>query len=224
MALRQGSVIALDQETGERAWSFSTRKHVRSSPLYLKPFQAIVVCSNDNDCICLNAHRTIAVDVQYVPCLGGGHLKSGHTWSREVKSRPSYAMQAELVIFGCFDGHNYALHAKTGDSAWKVATEGIVYSEPLIVGERAYATSTDKRLYVLDLQTAFSREFPPIARSSTSRFWTEWGTRLRRHPKAGKWGLFVPCRANTHPSKHAANSGPRECHERRHHSGVGGWL
>jgi outer membrane protein assembly factor BamB/orotate phosphoribosyltransferase len=136
---QQGSVIALHQESGERMWEFPTRKYVHGSPLYLKQFHAIVVGTNDDDCVCLDA-RT-------------GHVRWMFNTSGEVKSRPSFAEHAALVIFGCFDTHVYALDARTGALSWKTATEGIMYSEPLIVGERVYATSTDKRLYVLDLRT-----------------------------------------------------------------------
>jgi outer membrane protein assembly factor BamB/orotate phosphoribosyltransferase len=136
---QQGSVIALHQESGERIWEFPTRKYVHGSPLYLKQLQGIVVGTNDDDCVCLDA------------CTG--HARWVFNTSGEVKSRPSFAEHAALVIFGCFDTHIYALDARTGALSWKTATEGIVYSEPLIVGERVYVTSTDKRLYVLDLRT-----------------------------------------------------------------------
>lgn len=136
---QQGSIVALNQDTGERVWEFPARKYVHGSPLYVESVRGIVVGSNDNDCVCLDA-RT-------------GHLKWMFSTSREVKARPVYARQSEMVIFGCFDHHIYALHAVTGDLVWKLETEGIVYSEPLVVGERVYATSTDKRLYVLELRT-----------------------------------------------------------------------
>src|SRR2546428_13420171 len=40
---------------------------------------------------------------------------------------------------------------ESGPELWSAKTDTVIYSTPLVVGDRAYVVSTDKHLYVLDL-------------------------------------------------------------------------
>ena len=73
---QQGSVIALDLESGQRVWEFPVAKHVHSSPLYIGQHRAIVVGSNDDELMCLDATT--------------GHLRWMFNPTREVKSRSAF--------------------------------------------------------------------------------------------------------------------------------------
>ena len=55
------------------------------------------------------------------------------------------------MIVGSFDGKIYVVDLESGRELWSAKTDTVIYSTPLVVGDRAYVVSTDKHLYVLDL-------------------------------------------------------------------------
>lgn len=58
-----------------------------------------------------------------------------------------------VVYFGSFDGHVYAVDAKTGKEKWAFRTGAGVRAQPAVADGVVYVGSLDKRLYALDAAT-----------------------------------------------------------------------
>lgn len=57
------------------------------------------------------------------------------------------------VFAGSYDGHLYAIDAKTGGLVWKFKTDGEIYSTPAVEGGVVYFGSRDKNVYAVDANT-----------------------------------------------------------------------
>jgi outer membrane protein assembly factor BamB len=138
----QGSLVALNLQTGERKWEFRIPGLVHSSPIYIEDFCCAVVGSNNGAIYCLDAVT--------------GQERWSYTTDGAIKSKPCYEGKSRLVIAGSFDKAVYAWAVDTGELAWKVCTEGVVYSEPLIYSDKVYVCSTDKYMHVLQAKDGLS--------------------------------------------------------------------
>jgi outer membrane protein assembly factor BamB len=135
----KGSVIALNGDTGERVWEYRTLRYVHASPLYVAEFDLVAIGDNGGDFNGFDADS--------------GELKWRFIAPDSIKSRAAFDPQSNHLVFGCFDGGVYAVEAGTGKSAWSFRTNGVIYSEPLILNGRVYVCSSDKSVYVLDAAT-----------------------------------------------------------------------
>lgn len=136
---KRGSLVAVDIWSGSRLWEFSIEGLVHSSPVFLPDLACVAIGSNAGLIYCLDADN--------------GTLK----WSAEtggaIKARVSYDQERRLVIGGSFDGNVYAWDAGTGRLVWTARTGAAIYSEPLIVSNTLYISSTDKHFYAFDAAT-----------------------------------------------------------------------
>jgi outer membrane protein assembly factor BamB/orotate phosphoribosyltransferase len=134
---RRGSLAALDMGTGTKVWELPAREYLHGTPLYCPSRGAVAVGTNDRDLVLADA-RT-------------GRLIWRFPTKGEIKYAPALDAARNAVIFGSFDGTIYVVDLDSGRAVWSVPTGNIIYSTPLVVGDRAYVVSTDKHLYVLDL-------------------------------------------------------------------------
>jgi outer membrane protein assembly factor BamB/serine/threonine protein kinase len=170
-----GSLYALDAQTGRKLWSFLTGSHIYSSPAVANG--VVYVGSDDYSLYALDAktgsklwsfqtgdhiHSSPAVAnaVVYVGSddysLYALDAKTGRMlWSFQtgwhIKSSPAVANG--VVYFGSYDYSLYALDAKTGSNLWSFQTGGSIYSSPAVVNGVVYVGSSDHSLYALDAQT-----------------------------------------------------------------------
>ena len=136
---RRGSLAALDMGTGTKVWELPVREYLHGTPLYCPSRGAVAVGTNDRDLILADA-RT-------------GRQIWKFSTKGEIKYAPALDAARDAVIFGSFDGKIYVVDLGSGSEVWSVKTGNIIYSTPLVLGNRAYVVSTDKHLYVLDLAT-----------------------------------------------------------------------
>ena len=60
----------------------------------------------------------------------------------------SPAVSDDVVYFGSYDNHLYALDTKTGEEQWKFETGDSVFSSPAVLDGVVYFGSTDDHLYI----------------------------------------------------------------------------
>jgi len=134
---RRGSLAALDMGTGAKVWELPVCEYLHGTPLYCSAREAVAVGTNDRDLILADA-RT-------------GRLIWKFPTQGAIKYAPALDPVRGSVIAGSFDGMIYVVDLESGRELWSVKTDTVIYSTPLVVGDRAYVVSTDKHLYVLDL-------------------------------------------------------------------------
>ena len=134
---RQGSMAALSLETGEKIWEEFLNVYQHGSAAYCARTDTIVYGTND--------HTLVAAD----PATGATR------WSlptdRSIKYVPAIDSERGLVATASFDGNIRINDLNTGALLYRVQTDNICYTTPLILGERVFCGSGDRHLYVLDL-------------------------------------------------------------------------
>ena len=71
-----------------------------------------------------------------------------------IRHAPAFDVKRGHLVTGCADGRIYIIDVETGKEVWSVQTDNTIYTVPLVVDDTAYVGSTDKYLYVLDLERA----------------------------------------------------------------------
>ena len=79
---------------------------------------------------------------------GGAQVLWSLTADDEIRSSPLVAR--DVVFFGSYDSHVYALNAKTGDFLWKVPTKAGICSSPVMAGDFVIVGSEDNYVYAFD--------------------------------------------------------------------------
>ena len=133
----QGSIAGFDTQSGRKLWEHPTPAFVHGSPCYLPELQCFVTGTNAGQLICLGAREG---NVLWT-AKADGPIKSRATWDRD----------SDLLLFGSFDHHLYAVSASTGILRWRTRTRGILYAQPLIQDGLVYVPSNDKNFYVMRL-------------------------------------------------------------------------
>lgn len=67
--------------------------------------------------------------------------------------RGSAVVENDVIYFGSYDHHLYALHTRDGGLIWKYATEGGIVGKPFISDSIVYFGSEDKRLLAVSAKT-----------------------------------------------------------------------
>lgn len=140
---KRGSVAALRMSTGDKVWEHMTKRYTHASPAYW-PERRLVACgSNDNEMFLFDA--------------AGGQLR----WRFEtrpdgglkgsIRHAPAFDPKRRHLVTGCADGRIYIIDIETGKEVWSVKTGNTIYTVPLVINDKAYIGSTDKYMYVLDL-------------------------------------------------------------------------
>ena len=176
---QDGLVEALDLKSGKRKWKFATAGPIFSSPATVK--DRIVLGSADGYIYCLNHKGKLqwktktGASVLGAPLISGDtvfvggsdhrfsayHLRNGALiWSYgelqgPVVSRP--VVYKEVILFGAWDRHLYALNRNTGQLAWKWnnGSPVINYSPaaciPVVHNDVVYIVAPDRYLTAIDV-------------------------------------------------------------------------
>lgn len=132
----EGSIIAIQLDTGEKIWQFDTKQMMRSSPC-ITPEGLICVGSFDKHLYALAETQTGAVEVRWkFPTAGS------------IQSTPRY-FDGKLY-FGSDDGNVYCVSTDQGTKIWEFPTGAEVRSSPWVEGGTVYVGSDDGHLYALD--------------------------------------------------------------------------
>jgi len=171
-----GRLYALDAKTGEMQWYFKTDGPVTSTPKVEGDF--VFFGSNDGNLYCVDL-RTLRMRwkvttkdwVNSSPTIIDGMVYIGSNdrhiyavdavtgevqWSYQTVG-PAIAIPAiyQNLVFaagGSGDGAIYALQSADGTLFWRYETGGKIQSDPVIVGDRMYVTSTDRQLYAFAIK------------------------------------------------------------------------
>ena len=121
-----GDLLALDLESGELLWTYSTGSFiVESSP-------------------------AVAEGTVYVGDLDGNlhavNVDDGHgVWTfptdGEIKSSP--VVVDDLVLVGSYDTHLYAIDSDGGSLRWKIQTDNMVHATPAVADGLAFIAGCD---------------------------------------------------------------------------------
>jgi outer membrane protein assembly factor BamB/hemolysin-activating ACP:hemolysin acyltransferase len=134
---RKGGILALDASTGTRLWEHPAASYIHCTPC-LGADDAWLVCGdNDGYLYCLDT-RT-------------GKLIWRYQAEDAIKSAPCYDAKRNSIVAASFDGAMHIVSAATGSLEWKIKTSGILYTTALIRQDRLVFGSTDKHVYVADL-------------------------------------------------------------------------
>jgi eukaryotic-like serine/threonine-protein kinase len=140
-----GNVYALNEQSGQRVWSFHTGNVVHTSPAVVDG--TVYVGSWDTYFYALDA-ASGAVKWRF---------KTGEdsVISNQVGIQSSAAVANGVVYFGCRDSKFYALDAQTGAQKWAFDNKGswVVSSPAIHDGVVYFVTSDSRMLHALDATT-----------------------------------------------------------------------
>ena len=154
-----GSLYAIDQETGKQKWKTDPTDSIASSPAvadgivyYLSYDRALYAVAADTG----TAKWLFATSGERRFEAKGLH---GLAPTDQNIADPmdlflsSPAVANGRVYFGSSDGHVYAVDAKSGVLSWSFLTKDIVHASPAVVNNTVYIGSWDSYLYALDAET-----------------------------------------------------------------------
>lgn len=141
---KRGSVVALRMDTGEKVWEHITRRYTHASPVYWKKRRIVACGSNDNE--------MFLFDAQDGRMLWRFQTRADNGMKGSIRHAAAFDERRGHIITGCADGYIYIIDVDSGKEVWSVRTDNTIYTIPLVVGDKAYVGSTDKHLYVLNLE------------------------------------------------------------------------
>src|SRR3989344_5899217 len=136
---KRGVIVALDLATGKKHWDYQIEGYAYASPSYSKERQMILCGANNGTMYALDARN--------------GTLLWSLETGGDIRGRAAIDHVQDRVVFGSFDSHIYIVRLSDGKLIHRIATEGGMWSDPLIYGSKAYVTSLDKNLYCIDIET-----------------------------------------------------------------------
>ncbi len=128
-----GSLYALDLETGELEWFQETGRHIVGGAAVAG--DTVYVGSGDH---CLYAFDSAGGDPRWEPFCSGDKI-----WSTPVVSNG-------VVYVASMDKRLYALNADTGTEEWSFKGEAAITSTPVVAGDRVYVGALNNKFYALD--------------------------------------------------------------------------
>jgi len=173
----QGSIAALDRETGDLIWS-AVMDGLLIGPAFAE--STVVFCSESGQTAALDINGTTVWSRGFAsqpsaPSISGGRvfigfssgkvlalsLSTGETlWEtglngisgRTVVSRPAVFLDS-LVVAGTCDGRVFCLNAAQGELLWESRMENWVSLTPAVCDTIVYASCDDGRIHLLSLNT-----------------------------------------------------------------------
>jgi eukaryotic-like serine/threonine-protein kinase len=126
-----GNVYAVDLLNNNIRWKFLTKDWVNSSPRFSEG--VLYIGSNDRHLYALDP--------------AAGTIK----WSFETEgpaiAAPAFYKNLVIAAGGSGDGSIYALQRADGSEFWKYRTGGKIESDPIVVADKLYVSSTDQLVY-----------------------------------------------------------------------------
>ncbi|WP_306820033.1 beta-alanine-activating enzyme beta-propeller domain-containing protein [Streptomyces sp. DSM 40750] len=136
---KDGSMYALEAETGKPRWQFSTGNGVYTCPAVAGGLAYFGSAD----------YHLYAVEVKT------GEQRWQFSAGGEVNSSPVVA--GGVVYAGSDDARLYAVDARSGDRRWTFPAAGRIRSSPVVAWNKVYVGSEDSRLYALDAATGERR-------------------------------------------------------------------
>jgi outer membrane protein assembly factor BamB len=138
------SVYAIDLETRQVRWTFTTQNWVWATPLVVQ--DRVYIASMD--------HSLYAVDR-----ANGAQVWQFTGQPGALAARPAISDDTDPVLyFGSLGGHVYAVQAETGAPVWETKVDGGIWASPLLVQDEAtdlnglYVGTLNGYFYALDAQ------------------------------------------------------------------------
>jgi outer membrane protein assembly factor BamB len=149
-----GHVYAVDARSGREAWRFKTGGRVRSSPAVADG--SVYAGSMDGRLYALAADSG---RLRWTFDTEGVTLDSASFRYDRTSVQSSPAIAGRLVVFGCRDGHLYAVDRESGRLAWRFDHEtSWVVSSPAVFEGMALVGSSDGHFFqAVDLATGKER-------------------------------------------------------------------
>lgn len=133
----EGSFAAFNLQTGARLWEVPSRTFQHGSAAYDATHDTIIYGTNESTVVAVKA--TNGEKVWEVAVRGA------------VKYAPSVNAARGLVGATSVDGSIYLFNTADGARIAEFPTDNLCYSTPLFHGNRMFATSTDRFIYVINL-------------------------------------------------------------------------
>ena len=132
-------MYALDAQTGQQKWTFSTMVAVDYATA-IGDDGTVYVASKDNHLYALDGQTG---QEKWRINMGGDSMLAG-----------SPALANGMVYVGTENArHLYAVDVTTGQEVWRFNTGGYVFSSPAYVDGILYVGSASRKLYAVDAQT-----------------------------------------------------------------------
>lgn len=150
---KRGGIVGLDLKTGKKVWEYREMPaYTHSSPFYIKEKQQVVIGSNDGAAYLLDAKTGTLVWKFETGQPTEEELSSGFS-TLDIKESFAYDPKRDLIIFGNNAGSLCFLRRETGKEIFRFKAEFGFYSTPLIHENAVFASSLDKNLYCINLDT-----------------------------------------------------------------------
>jgi eukaryotic-like serine/threonine-protein kinase len=154
-----GSMYAIDQETGQQKWKTDPTDSIASSPAvadgivyYLSYDRALYAVAADTGAVkwlfATSGERRF--EAKGLHGLAPTDQNIADPMDTYLSSP---AVFNGRVYFGSSDGHVYAVDAKSGVLSWSFLTKDVVHASPAIANNTVYIGSWDSYLYALDAET-----------------------------------------------------------------------
>ncbi len=146
----RGSIVALDLNSGAKAWEDLTHRYTHASPTYSEELDVVVCGSNDDELLLFDAVQGTR--------RWRFHTQSYGSVKGSIRHAAAFDIKRRHVITGSANGRIYVVDVETGSEVWSVKTDNSIYTIPLILGDFAFVGSMDKHMYVLDLESRRVRQ------------------------------------------------------------------
>ena len=154
-----GSLYAIDQETGQQKWKTDPTDSIASSPAVADGI--VYYLSYDRALYAVAADTGAA---KWLFATGGERRFEAKGLHGLMPADQNIADPMDVflsspavfngrVYFGSSDGHVYAVDAKSGVLSWSFVTKDVVHASPAIANNTVYIGSWDSNLYALDAET-----------------------------------------------------------------------
>lgn len=133
-----GSVYAVEKETGKLLWKNKVSSYIGASPVY----------DAETSTIFIGLENSTSVGSLAALSISDGAITWELTTQDHVPCRP--AIGEKNVVFGCNDKFIYSVEKNTGKLQWKFRTYGANKGRVTIDGNLCFATSFDGHVYCID--------------------------------------------------------------------------
>jgi outer membrane protein assembly factor BamB len=150
---KRGGIAAYDLKKGKKMWAYTDMPcYTHASPFYIREHQQVAVGSNDGVARLFDAKNGRLLWKFETGPVDKEELDSGFS-KRDIKESFAYDAKRDLLMVGDMIGELCFLDRKSGKEVRRFKAEFGFYSTPLIVGNTVCASSLDKNLYCIDLDT-----------------------------------------------------------------------
>lgn len=150
---KRGGIAAIDLKTGEKKWEDRAPMFTHASPRYIKETQQVAIGSNDGTVYLYNAKNGELVwRFDTIKENSAEALDSGFG-THDIKAAVAYDHERDYLVFGTFNGEIYIIARENAEVVAKHKSDFGYLSTPLIYNGHVYASSIDKHLYCIDIET-----------------------------------------------------------------------